>query len=146
MNKHHDIFTHVYWVINVYSKHINHCRKKVNSQEFGCVFPTYKEYKKQTSFLINIIRNSFNHINHTILIWTWGALYYENVGMKNVMIMRNKLLYLIIDVASDRTSGPRFLAAEASIFTSETPSITPFCFSSEIEIWKFSLLCFLVQG
>ena len=145
MNKHHDIFTHVYWVINVYSKHINHCRKKVNSQEFGCVFPKYKEYKNKhhfslTSFVIHL------YISHTILIWTWGALYYENVGMKIVMNMRNKLMYLIIDLASDETSGPRFLAAEASILTSETPSITPFCFSSEIEIWKLSLLRSLVQG
>ena len=35
-----------------------------------------------------------------------------------------------MDIASDVTSEPRFLAAEASIFTSETPSITLPCFSS----------------
>ena len=42
--------------------------------------------------------------------------------------------------AEDETSGPRFLAAEASIFTSETPSITPFCFSSEsIKIYWYQI-------
>ena len=60
-----------------------------------------------------------------------GWLYYEKVWKKIVMDMRIKILNLWKDVAFDRTSGPRFLAAEASIFTSETPSITPFCFSSE---------------
>ena len=45
-------------------------------------------------------------------------------------IIRQSLEMLSMDIASDVTSEPRFLAAEASIFTSETPSITLPCFSS----------------
>ena len=72
--------------------------------------------------------------NPNISICTFSdifILYYEKV-LKNIVVnTRKNLLCPRNAVAEDETSGPRFLAAEASIFTSETPSITPFCFSSK---------------
>ena len=60
-----------------------------------------------------------------------GVFSYEKVEKNSVMNIEKNLLFLKTAVADDRTSGPRFLAADASILTSETPSITPFCFSSK---------------
>ena len=45
-------------------------------------------------------------------------------------IIKPNVSPLYVDVADDVVNDPLFFAAEASIFTSETPSITPFCFSS----------------
>ena len=51
--------------------------------------------------------------------------------MNNKMkIIKPNVSPLYVDVADDVVNDPLFFAAEASIFTSETPSITPFCFSS----------------
>ena len=43
---------------------------------------------------------------------------------------QNEFISKVVEVAEDASADPRFLAAEASIFTSDTPSNTPCCCSS----------------
>ena len=47
-----------------------------------------------------------------------------------IEIMRQNVLTSYVGIAKDVSAEPRFFAAEASIFTSETPSYTPLCCSS----------------
>ena len=49
---------------------------------------------------------------------------------KIIEITRQNVLALFVGDAKDVSAEPRFFAAEASIFTSETPSYTPLCCSS----------------